>query len=241
MISERTFAEKYTSFWHRALPMGAKGVAAINNDLTHKFSQGRPLPEGEIRADLVSEISLRWLAARVVDGLLVKRRPSAAELARLAAEAGAFVALLKGSPTPELPPPSPAEIREAAALSEILIDLVQAQGDGRELIVPRPPFDGCGQLSACRGDLLVGQTLYEVKAVSDEGFQQPDLRQLVIYCALNFAAPRYDIRQIGLVNPRQGTLFRSDLEWIVQNLSGQEPVDLFYEILDFLSTERVSA
>jgi hypothetical protein len=239
MISERTFAIRYTSFWHQALPMGEEVVEAINRNLKQDFSRCRPQPDREARHDLISEISLRWFAAHVVEGRLSKHRLGAVELTRIAAEAHTFVGRLRGVPVPELPPPSPTELSESVALTDALIEFILAQG-GREIIVPRPSFAGCGLLSACEGDLLIGQTLYEVKAVG-RGFHQPDVRQLVIYCALNFAAPRYDIRQVGLINPRQGTFFCSDLEWLVQNLSGQESSELFYDILDFLSTESVSA
>lgn len=239
MISERTFAERYTSFWRQAFTIGEEVVRFINKNLTQEFSDPRPQPDREVRYDLISEISLRWFAARVVDGRLSQHRPSASELERLAAEACAFVGRLRGAPVPELPPPSPTEVKEAEALAEVLVEFARTEAD-RELIVPRPPFAGCGLLAACRGDLLIGQTLYEVKAV-EEGFEQPDIRQLLTYCTLNFAAPRYDICQVGLVNPRKGTFFRSDLEVLVQNLSGKSSTELFYEIIDFLSTERVSA
>jgi hypothetical protein len=238
MISERTFAERYTSFWHQAFPLG-KDVVGLVNSLKQTFSKHRPEPGIEVRHDLISEISLRWFAACVVEGRLSKDRPSESELERLTMEACAFVGRLRGSPVPELPPPSPAEMKEAEALAEVLSEFVRTEAP-HEIIVPRPPFAGCGLLSACRGDLLIGQTLYEIKAV-DEGFTQPDLRQLLTYCALNFAAPRYAIRSAGLLNPRLGTFFRSDLEWLVQSLSGREPAELFYEIIDFLATERISA
>jgi hypothetical protein len=239
MISERTFAVRYTSFWRQAFTVGEEVVRTINRDLTQDFSAPRPQPDREVRYDLISEISLRWFSARVVEGRLSRRRPSESELERLAAEACAFVGRLRGSPAPELPPPSPTEVKEANALAKVLTAFVKLQAS-HEVIVPRPPFAGCGLLAACQGDLLIGQTLYEVKAV-DGGFAQPDIRQLLIYCALNFAAPRYDIRRVGLINPREGTFFCSDLEVLVQNLSGRGSSELFYEIMDFLSTERVSA
>lgn len=238
MISEQTFAKRYTSFWHQASPMG-KEVVSLINSLKQTFLEPRPQPDVEVRHDLISEISLRWFAACVVEGRLSKNRPSASALEQLTAEACAFVGRLRGSPVPELPPPSPAEMKEAEALAAAFSEFASTAAR-HEVIVPRPPFAGCGLLSACRGDLLIGQTLYEVKAV-EEGFEQPDLRQLLTYCALNFAAPRYDIRGAGLLNPRLGTFFRSDLEWLVQNLSGREPAELFYEIIDFLATERISA
>lgn len=239
MISERTFAERYTSFWHQALPMGEEVVSTVNNHLVKEFPRRHwLLPDREARQDLISEISLRWFSARIVEGRLSEHRPSDTELEQLATEAWRLISHLRGSPSPELPPPSRTEVREAKSLTEILAEFTRARNDPG-LIVPRPSFAGCGLLSACRGDLLIGRTLYEIKAVN-RGFHQPDLRQTVVYCALNFASPQYDIRRVGLLNPRRGTYFDSDLEWLIRNLSGKGPAELFYEILDFLSTERVS-
>ncbi|HKV08075.1 MAG TPA: hypothetical protein VJ725_08065 [Thermoanaerobaculia bacterium] len=211
----------------------------MNNHLTREFPRRHwILPDRETRQDLISEISLRWFSARIVEGRLSKLTPSPVELEQLATEAWRFIGHLRGSPNPELPSPSRAEIQEAKSLTEILVEFSRFRNDPG-LIVPRPSFAGCGLLSACHGDVLIGQTLYEIKSV-DRGSHQPDLRQIVVYCALNFASPQYDIRRVGLLNPRRGTYFDSDLEWLIQNLSGKGSAELFYEILDFLSTERVS-
>jgi hypothetical protein len=238
LISERTFSDRYTSFWSQCLPIAEEVVSAINNRWRETFVTSRSEPSREVRGDLVSEIGLRWFGDSVRRGRLVGGEPSRARLDRLAAEASAFVGRLRGSPVPELPPPSPTELEEARALARTLALFVRERA-GEGAIVPHPPFAGCGLLATCRGDLLVGQTLYEVKDVA-RGFRQPDLRQLVVYCALNSAAPRHDIQRVGLVNPKRGTFFDCKLEWLARSLSGQGSAELFAEILDFVSTERVS-
>src|SRR6478609_2644190 len=98
MISERTFAVRYTSFWHQALPMGEEVIEAINNNLKREFSRSRPQPDREARHDLISEISLRWFAARILEGRLSKRRPSPSTIEKLVAEACTFVGRLHGAP-----------------------------------------------------------------------------------------------------------------------------------------------
>ena len=211
----------------------------INNVAQKQFAVSRSEPNREIREDLVSELGIRWFSARVRNGRISERLPSKTALGRHTAEAMAFVARLRGSPTPELPGPSPTEIGEAEALVGTLQDFVHGWEDG-EKIVPRPAFSGCGFLAACRGDLLLGHTLYEMKRV-ERGFRQPDLRQLVIYCALNAAAAQHDIRRVGLINPQRGTFFRADLEWLVRNLAGRGSAELFPDILDFVTAARVSS
>ncbi len=240
MINERFFAERYTSFWHRSLPMGEEFTKAINGHLQEQFADPRPELDEVLRPSLVSELGLRWFGACAEEGELARARPEEDVIERISAEVTTFINRLAGSPDPPLPPPSQEERREAEALAGALATFVGEHAPG-EMILPHPRFDGCGLLAPSRGDLLVGETLYEVKAV-DQGFRQPHVRQLVIYCALNSAHPQHEIRAIGLINPKRGTYFRSDLEWIVPHLSGGlDPTELFHEVLDFLSTERVSA
>lgn len=166
-----------------------------------------------------------------------KRPPGRAELKRIGEESAKFVARLRREPSPTFP--DAIEMEEAQADAGALLSFVKSYEPGRT-IVPQPRFCGCGILSACSGDLLAGTTLYEVKAAK-EGFRQPNLRQLLVYCALNFAAPLHEIRRVGLINPRRGTFFRSDLDTFVTKLCGQTPASLFHDIVDFVCTERASA
>ncbi len=55
-----------------------------------------------------------------------------------------------------------------------------------------PRFEGCGWLDECEADFLTSNVLVEVKA-GDRAFRSIDLRQVLIYCALNFASKKYDI------------------------------------------------
>lgn len=240
MISELTFARSYTSFWNQLLPMGPLTVRnIINRQLTQSFSEPVPEPRRPVRWDVIGEMGVRWLAARMCDGSLSSAELPREEVARLGEEAEAFVRLQRGPEAPQKPPPTPTETENAGVLAQRLIEFLR-QFETDEGFIARPPFRGCGIVNSCRGDLLAGATLYEVKA-NAENFRLADLRQLVIYCALDYAAPRYGIRRIGVVNPRRGTFFRSDLQAILALAGGQAAADLLSEVVDFVSTERASA
>ena len=99
-----------------------------------------------------------------------------------------------------------------------------------------PTFNGCGCIHKCKGDILYGNTLVEVKA-GDRNFRINDIRQVVIYLALNFSSQQYSIKNIELINPRTGLFFQSSVKTIIKECSGKMPVDIFSDIVEFISNE----
>lgn len=235
MISEVAFARQYTSFWQQALPMCTPLVRSLNRQ-PEVFDEGK-VSAWRVRWDVLGDLCVRLLGHRVSKGRLRRKGPSDGEVADLAAQAVAFIHRQRRGVS-ELPGPRPAEIETARKLSGRLARFLE-EFEPRQKIVPHPRFDGCGVIDACRGDLLVGETLYEVK-INDKGFRATDLRQLVIYSALNYARPHHPLKRIGVVNPRLGIFFRHDLRGLLELMAGTDAFDLLAEILDFVSTERVS-
>ena len=76
-------------------------------------------------------------------------------------------------------------------------------------------------LSSCFADLAVGSTLFEVKTVS-RTFESRDLRQLLVYLALQSATgePRWDYG--GLLKPRFSCVCTFSVDWLV---TPSQPVD----------------
>jgi hypothetical protein len=116
---------------------------------------------------------------------------------------------------------------------------VERQASGEKQIIFEPTFKGCGFLEASVGDLIVGDALFEVKA-GDRLFRSTDLRQLITYCAMNFANKSYQIYRAGCVNPRRGTYFVLDLETLALQLSGKSATELFNDIIYYLSSSGIS-
>lgn len=96
-----------------------------------------------------------------------------------------------------------------------------------ESVAFSPEIKGNGVLNTCFADLAVGKTLYEVKTVS-RPFQSRDLRQLLVYLALEAATgvPRWDYG--GLFNPRLGVFCSFSADWLVTRLSGGRPPKLVF-------------
>ena len=102
-----------------------------------------------------------------------------------------------------------------------------------------PEFPGCGFLDACVGDVLAGVCLYEVKA-GERAFRSIDIRQLLIYAALNRSARKYRIEAIGVFNPRVGIAFETSLDELCRQISGTNSIELLSEIIFALSRGDMS-
>jgi len=106
-------------------------------------------------------------------------------------------------------------------------------------LIHDPAFPGCGLMTNCKGDLLYGTTLVEIKAYREIGrkpFHPEDFKQLLTYCALNFLAGNiYTIEKIQLFNPRMGYLWQSDLEEFVFLISNSTSAVLFENIGNYLT------
>lgn len=97
-----------------------------------------------------------------------------------------------------------------------------------------PLFKGCGWLDECAADFLTSNVLVEIKA-GDRTFRSIDIRQVLIYCALNFASKTYDIVHVCLVNPRLGFFWGEPLERLCQEVSGRSSSDVLGDIVQFVS------
>jgi hypothetical protein len=240
VISELTFCRRYTSFWQKLLPMGPAVVRTVNRRLKKPFTEEKMGWRGwPVRWDLVSEWGLRRFEARVRDGAVSEQELDEERVAGLGEQALDFIQRQRGPAAAPLRPPTDNERQAAGELATRLVLFVGTIEAGQPLTA-RPRFSGCGVVDKAAGDLLVGATLYEMKA-SDEGFRLVDLRQLAVYCALDLAAGRQPVPRVGLVNPRLGTYFRSDMEWLIEMMGGRIASDLLTDLVDFLCSERISA
>lgn len=98
----------------------------------------------------------------------------------------------------------------------------------------QPTFAGCGIVETCQGDVLVGKTLIEVKAGA-RNYRSIDLRQLLTYCALNFASKTRDISSICLVNPRRGLYIVKTIDEVCASMAGRSESVVLATIVDQLS------
>ncbi|WP_428384352.1 hypothetical protein [Nevskia ramosa] len=248
MISERTFAKSFASFWQELVPLLTPRFVSLFNEAYKKDlvddvgAPLRPVPiEPGTRADIVAEFAF-WGArllhesGRDPDDLL-DDPAMVHEASRKAIE---VVQHYEGSKPKVLQPLSATELREGLALAKNYKSLYRACGSFKSIDFG-PRFQGCGFLNAAEGDLSVDGTLVEVKTTTRK-IAGSDLRQLITYLALDAGADRHRWSHVSIFNPRRGTFHHADVNALLLRISGGKPrVDVLSELVEFVqATELVN-
>src|SRR5688572_23421659 len=137
-------------------------------------SLSRPASHG-----IVNELAFRLFVAASESGQTIDALSDEAIASAIDSATGHIRGLRQLSRTP-IQDPESAELREATALAKRHVRFFRRKGDLGLL----PRFPGCGWLGECAGDVLAEGTLFEVKA-GQRAFRSTDVRQVLIYCALN--------------------------------------------------------
>jgi len=233
VISETTFAKKFTSFWNELLPNSKTFTRIVNVGFARCNEQSLP-PGRKTNTALVNVLAYNLYR------LLVTRQEGV-QMLHTAAFAGsaAFhecleqaVQFLKrfGENQRHRLPLSNNEIAASRMITSRLLDRYGWE-DHLEL---DPAFDGCGCINPSCGDIYIGKRLIEVKG-GDRSYNVTDFRQVVIYCALNHYSHSHRlINSVEIINPRLGTLFVSDIDQLAMDLSGLCALELFAEVRRFV-------
>jgi hypothetical protein len=236
MISERVFASNFTSVWQGLTPTSEIFVRRINAGLYERVFPHLDSAAPPERRALINEAAFTLFVR--YGGKLVSRSPlSSLEVVECVTAARRTIAHLDRLRSSYVAALDDIEGTEAIAQATRLADFFSVQR--REQITFNPDFPGCGMIDACHGDVLVGGALYEVKA-GDRRFRSVDIRQLLVYMALNYQARRHDIGRLGLFNPRTGVSFEASLVEFCFEVSGQAPPDLFADIVRAFSSGEMS-
>lgn len=230
MITERRFAGGHHAFWDELLPMGEHYIRQINQGLP-RFRSPLVTPSEPRYNGIVNELAFR-LFARSRSTAMPVAQLSGGEVAEEAARARDFIETFRQHGRGRTPAPGGTEIADAKEMAERIAAFFEQVGGGP--LVVRPHFPGCGWLSVCDGDVLSAAVLYELKAGARR-FRMLDVKQLLTYCALNFAAKTYDIRDVCLVNPREGTYFSERLGSLCELVAGRAAVEVLSDIVEYVS------
>lgn len=240
MISEKQFASGFPCFWTERLPFLTPQVVTEMNIRRRvlKDAEGEPLEPFSRRGDnsqndFIAEAAFELFVVAVRQNVTVLSLAKDRNL--LTEVANNSIARLLGlreywRSIGQRFPKTTSE--ESVALATRIEDYF-AKEAGPEKIFIQPRFKGCGILDSCYGDVLVGTSLYELKIV-DRSLRSTDLRQLLIYAALNQRSQQYRINTVVVVNPRRGTEYKFAVEPLIQRISGHTPTELFHRITEFL-------
>lgn len=242
MISERQFIRSFDSFWDELLPLLTPTYIAVFNescvsklkDLDGDPYVGLELPKGIRHPDIVAELGFRLAGAAYAIGADVTNITAESELLpqaeRLAAK---LVGKYEGARPEIVLPLGNEERREAARLARRYAALYRAFPADSKLEYC-PMFPGAGILDTSEGDLAIGDTLIEVKTTTRRPSSK-DLRQVIVYMALDSHAALNRWSKVALFNPRRGELYSIDVEALVSSVSGgRSRSEVFGDLVGFL-------
>jgi hypothetical protein len=236
MISERRLVSSHSSFWRNAMPLGDSFVRFMNSSL-ERFDVPVNPPKKGSRNSLISELSFRLYENYILVGEdLFSSRVNSPKVLQFADEVIRYISKMdRNLSAVDM---SDVEIAEAKLWARALHRFEKYVCPGQRVIA-RPAFEGCGIIDPCSGDLLIGTTLWELKNV-ERDFRLADLRQLLAYCALNYASQQFDIKEVGLVNARHGVYFQVSLTSLALMSSAMTEGELLGEIVRYVTADAPS-
>lgn len=230
MITEKHFSLSHAAFWHDLLPVAESYIRELNAEsarFCEDLDSSLP-PEGR---GLVNETGFRLFAESLATGCAPSELDKE-QRSRCADKACQHVSGLRKFHRAPLRDLDVAGMTEALVIADRLLLFFSKATTATPIVLPQ--FAGCGWIEQCQGDVLAGSELVEIKAGA-RLFRSVDLRQVLCYCALNFASKTYDIVNASLVNPRSGRYVSESLEHMCRRLSGRPATGVLSDIVAYIS------
>ncbi len=227
MITPPTFTQTHSSFWKECFPALESYIRVVNSGAYERVFDEIEITIEPSRSYIVSEVAF----------CIAKNKGSGKNIENIIEEAKSRLASI---PRVEIDdaPMNISETKFAERLADRLDFMIQHIGP---LTTPvfDPVFKGCGALAQSHGDVLVKETLIEVKSV-DRAFRATDYRQLLTYAFLDYASGSSQIKQIAALNPRKGIFHKASLEQLVFDTSASSMMDVQNKFLAAIGFGGVS-
>jgi len=247
MISERTFARSFTNFWTELLPLLTPNfVHIINNGykvlLTNKFGEPiEPIEKNEkvrkpaVIAEFAFYIAQLSILERTEIHDVIKEKIYIEKAEQYAYKE---VKRYEGANFDFSLPFIKEEIEEGLDIALNYERFFEVK-NGKQNIEFGPKIKGAGFLSECKADISIGNTLYEVKTV-DRNIAGKDIRQLIIYLALQNNTGNRRWKYAGFFNPRQSIYHEFNVDEIINRMSGgKSSLEVFQDLIDFVSLRDI--
>lgn len=247
MISERTFAGSFSGFWSELLPLLTPKLVHIINDASKIHltdGDGEPLdpiPKSRKTRDpaVVSEFAFHISELSIQDGRnvsdIINSKKYVDEAQRYAYE---VVKRYAGSTFRLDWPLNTEEIEEGSMIAlnyERFFEMYSKDED----VTFGPVIPGAGFVSECKADIAIGNTLFEVKTV-DRNMAGKDIRQLIVYLALQGITDKRKWLCAGFFNPRRAVYHRFRVDDVIGQMSGGKAApEVFQELVDFVSNRDI--
>lgn len=218
----RTFALRNSRFWRLAAPNLERLIRIANYQICQNYAEPISWDEASVRFDLVGEACLGMF------DFLLGVKAKEGKYCLVSDQQLMFRSEYWSIAQKERVPLSEKEVYLACKYCRSLEEYFGFWLDEVEVA---PEFKGCGVVDKSHGDIAHDDWLFELKCV-DRNFRGSDLRQLLVYCALDFSQHGSRLEKVGLINPRRGTVVCLDIGLLCKFISGKGPHDFFSVLID---------
>lgn len=245
-MNARDIAKGFSALWTEFFPMLSPTFIVAFNEAFARPILGQDGIVAAVeptslshRPDVLSEFAFSLAAASYQSGVPVKvAAKSEAVMTAAFAAAVKRINELRSNVSAEATYLDEQEQMEGVRLALVYDEFIKLWPT-TEAVVFSPAIKGSGVLGLSFADLAVGKTLYEVKTVSRH-FHSRDLRQLLVYLALQAATGEKRWEYGGLLNPRMALCSTFSVDWLVTRLSaGRPPSLVFPDFLQALSRDSI--
>jgi hypothetical protein len=237
MISETYFASKYTSFWNDLLPGKNKYIRFVVNNNTETLEP--PLESTDVPSSrgfinyIAFRLSIKCLTKQIGYHSLDSLEPNSNLFQSVFDEAKLFIENFEETQhlTYDLHQKEVILIKE---ISKRIYRKYLAKIESGCKFFPEPSFQGCGIINSANGDIIIDNTLVEIKA-GKRNFTINDIKQILVYATLNSLSNAYEmLTNFELYNPREGIIFHDSFENLCNELACASPYEIYSEIKRYI-------
>lgn len=233
MISERAFCANFSTFWRETLPNLEAVVRGVNLGY-ERFREPLISRVAAERRDLISETTYRVFFKAAQHSETVTR----SLIDEAGTEAFAYLRTRVTHLWNDVFYLSDSEYLEISEAYEAIRSHFRWNMFNPSKIM-RPAFRGHGIVSNCEGDFSTGDSLHEMKYV-DRSYRGNDLKQLLVYSALQFFETGDEFETLFLFNPFYGTSFKTSVQDIVFSAAGISSIEFYNRVSYALSSGEIS-
>lgn len=243
MISARLFSQSFPGFWGELLPLLTPAFVHMVNESFISVPVALEVPKASGESDSAVIAECAFFLAQAAS----ERNVTAHELCQDSGlmfqalrEALREVSRFEGVEAHEPFPLTEPEHAEVVALTQNYQHFLQRRSLGRDVVF-HPVVPGAGFIDSCEADLSVGEILFEVKTVN-RNLAGKDIRQLIVYLALQSATGNRRWSRAGFFNPRKAIFHEFDIDDLISQMAGGKTAgEVFHEIVSFAGQSDVPA
>ena len=242
MISERQFARGFQQLWREVLPLLTPHFVTVFNEvycqkLMEKNGTQAPVVASSDSTDSSMVAEFAFHLVRLANERSIPLTDVGHDQRLLSdAEKVALTLIRKYESRQAAIPRGLSLVERAESLLLVKNYSIFLSDHSKSAIEFGPHIPGAGFVNSCRGDLSVSTALFEIKTMN-RNIAGKDIRQLLVYLALQAASGTRRWSQAGFFNPRRALVYPFSIDRVIPLLAGGRLTsEVFDQMVEYFGT-----